>query len=327
MTRDGIEVVELVFDAHGREQDSPNPRHMRDVLREVHRALTKEGTRDLVTLIASGGIAQAEHVAKAIICGADLVAIDLPLMIALECRLCGECERGETCPIHLEEIGEEFAVQRIVNMMAAWRNQLLELLGAMGIREVRRLRGETGRCMFFEDLEAATFGRMFGKGRDEGSTGTDTIVPAVSATRPGTGGSAWRELARREGPARTATRAPTVPKRNRQVPHPSGFPLRGLRQVRQHLPPSGSQAPRGLPVSHSSPGLPLHRFRLREDGPLLRCRVSRRGALAVGESGIRDHGGLPLDARPACQHVGHGGNGPPAPCSSRVRDRGFGGRL
>ena len=163
MTRDGIEVIELVFDAHGREGGSTNPRHMRDVLRDVHKALTKAGTRDLVTIIASGGIAQAEHVAKAIICGADLVAIDLPLMIALECRLCGECERGEMCPIHLEEIGEEFAVQRIVNLMAAWRNQLLELLGAMGIREARRLRGETGRCMFFEDLEAATFGRMFGK--------------------------------------------------------------------------------------------------------------------------------------------------------------------
>jgi ferredoxin len=169
MTRDGIEVIELVFDAYGRERGSTNPRHMRDVLREVHRGLTKEGTRDLVTIIASGGIAQAEHVAKAIICGADLVAIDLPLMIALECRLCGECERGEMCPIHLEEVGEEFAVQRIVNLMAAWRNQLLELLGAMGIREARRLRGETGRCMFFEDLEAATFGRMFGKRKHGGS--------------------------------------------------------------------------------------------------------------------------------------------------------------
>jgi ferredoxin len=222
MTREGIEVVELVFDAHGREQDSPNPRHMRDVLREVHRALTKEGRRDLVTLIASGGIAQAEHVAKAIICGADLVAIDLPLMIALECRLCGECERGETCPIHLEEIGEEFAVQRIVNLMAAWRNQLLELLGAMGIREVRRLRGETGRCMFFEDLEAATFGRMFGKGRDQGSTGTDTIVAAVSATLP--------EPAEAPGGNRTTGRPganrnprPHGTETHRQVPHPSGF--------------------------------------------------------------------------------------------------------
>ena len=31
----------------------------------------------------------------------------------------------------------------------------------MGIREARRLRGETGRAMFFEDLEAETFGRLF----------------------------------------------------------------------------------------------------------------------------------------------------------------------
>ena len=33
----------------------------------------------------------------------------------------------------------------------------------MGIREVRRLRGETGRAMFFEDLERDSFGRLFGK--------------------------------------------------------------------------------------------------------------------------------------------------------------------
>jgi len=32
----------------------------------------------------------------------------------------------------------------------------------MGIREVRRLRGEVGRAMFIEDLEAATFGKIFG---------------------------------------------------------------------------------------------------------------------------------------------------------------------
>ena len=53
--------------------------------------------------------------------------------------------------------------QRIVNLMGAWHQQLIEMLGAMGIREVRRLRGETGRCMFFEDLERDTFGRLFGK--------------------------------------------------------------------------------------------------------------------------------------------------------------------
>ena len=72
-------------------------------------------------------------------------------------------QRGEPCPIALEEIDAEFGVHRIVNLMAAWHQQLIEVLGAMGIREVRRLRGETGRAMFFEDLERETFGRLFGK--------------------------------------------------------------------------------------------------------------------------------------------------------------------
>jgi glutamate synthase domain-containing protein 2 len=39
--------------------------------------------------------------------------------------------------------------------MAAWRDQLLEVLGAIGMREVRRLRGETGRAIFYEKEEAA----------------------------------------------------------------------------------------------------------------------------------------------------------------------------
>jgi glutamate synthase domain-containing protein 2 len=160
---EGVEVINLAFDTGGREAGPSKPRHMRDILPEVHQALTKDGIRDELTLISSGGVVMAEHVAKAIICGVDLVAIDLPLAVALECRLCGECERGEPCQIALEEADEGYAVRRIANLMGAWHNQLLEMMGAMGIREARRLRGETGRCMFFKDLEENTFGRLFGK--------------------------------------------------------------------------------------------------------------------------------------------------------------------
>ncbi|MBN1516523.1 hypothetical protein JXA32_08125 [Candidatus Sumerlaeota bacterium] len=167
LSRLGAEVIHLVFNSHGREAGAAKPRHMRDVLRDVHGALVKAGTRDEITLIASGGIALPEHMAKAVICGADLIAVDLPLVVALECRLCGECGRGEPCPVRLENTELEGASQRIVNLIGAWRNQLLELLGAMGIREARRLRGETGRSMFFEDLEEATFGRIFGKRKEE----------------------------------------------------------------------------------------------------------------------------------------------------------------
>jgi glutamate synthase domain-containing protein 2 len=141
---------------------------VRDVLRDVHGTLVRRGIRDVVTLVASGGIAQAEHVAKAIICGADFVAIDIPLLLAMECRLCGECRRGEPCPIALEAMEEHYGVQRIVNLMGAWHQQLIEVLGAMGIREVRRLRGEAGRAMFFEDLERETFGRLFGRRTNPG---------------------------------------------------------------------------------------------------------------------------------------------------------------
>ncbi len=163
MAEAGVGVFHLVFDAHGFEKSGAASRHVKDVVREVHGALVKAGTRDQVTLIASGGIALAEHMAKAVICGADLVAMDLPLVVALECRLCLECKRGEPCQIELEEIDLDYAVRRVINLAGTWHNQLLEMMGAMGIREARRLRGETGRCMFFEDLEADTFGRLFGK--------------------------------------------------------------------------------------------------------------------------------------------------------------------
>jgi hypothetical protein len=39
-------------------------------------------------------------------------------------------------------------------------------MGAMGMREVRRLRGDVGRAMFFEQLEEESFGRLFGQRRE-----------------------------------------------------------------------------------------------------------------------------------------------------------------
>jgi hypothetical protein len=63
--------------------------------------------------------------------------------------------------------------QRLVNLLGAWNNQLLEVLGAMGLREVRRLRGEVGRAMFVEDLHREIFAPLFARplnesGRREG---------------------------------------------------------------------------------------------------------------------------------------------------------------
>jgi ferredoxin len=158
-----VEVLHVVADSNGNQIGVEKPLFLKDMIRRIHTTLIEKGVRDEVTLIAGGGIALPEHMAKAIICGADLASIDLPLMIALECQLCNHCEPGLPCPARLDDIPMDYAVGRMVNLIAAWHDQLIEVMGAMGMREVRRLRGDVGRAMFFEDLEEDTFGKLFGK--------------------------------------------------------------------------------------------------------------------------------------------------------------------
>ena len=160
--RDIIEVIHLVADSNGNQIEVKNPRFVKDIMRQIHTTLVASGIRDEITLMAGGGIALAEHMAKQIICGADLVTIDLPLLIALECQLCRDCDSHLSCPARIDEVDFGYGTGRIANLIASWRNQLIEVMGAMGIREVRRLRGETGRALFFEELEEETFGKLFG---------------------------------------------------------------------------------------------------------------------------------------------------------------------
>ena len=163
LANNGVDALHVFADWQGIVHESGGCRHITDALRELHQAFVRQRNRDEITLIASGGISMAEHIAKTIICGADLVAIDVPLMIALECRVCRNCTEGLTCPVDLGDVEHDYAVQRMVNLMGAWHSQLLEMMGAMGVREVRRLRGEVGRAMFFDDLERDCFGPIFGE--------------------------------------------------------------------------------------------------------------------------------------------------------------------
>jgi ferredoxin len=174
LAKGGIKVIHLVADLHGRQRGVERPRHLKDALREIHGRLIGEGVRDEVTLIAGGGIALAEHMAKAILCGADLVAADTALLVALGCRVCrgahesggpagGGSASGESCPAAIDNADASYSAQRMINLMGAWHSQLIEVLGAMGIREVRRLRGEVGRAIFREDMEREAFGDLLRK--------------------------------------------------------------------------------------------------------------------------------------------------------------------
>ena len=164
LVRAKAEVVHVLFDEEGTEETGET-RHSKDSLRATHKALVEKSFRDEITIIAGGGIAAAEHVPKSIICGADAVSLERALMIALECRNCPTCSLG-SCPANLSSAPAEWVEGRVSNMVGAWRDQLLEVLGAMGLREVRRLRGEFGRAIFFEDVERESFAEIEGGLRD-----------------------------------------------------------------------------------------------------------------------------------------------------------------
>ena len=157
MAREGVAAIHLVANYHGESWDAGNELFVRDLIRSVHTQLVKEALRDEVTLIASGGITLAEHVPKAIICGADLVALDTTVLVALQTQFAGECVSPETGRIRDEKFDSGWGEQRLINLLASWHDQLIEILSAMGMRDVRRLRGDVGRAMFNEDLEEEAF--------------------------------------------------------------------------------------------------------------------------------------------------------------------------
>jgi glutamate synthase domain-containing protein 2 len=133
------------------------------MIRGAHNVLVKAGIRQEVTLLGSGGIIAAEHIPKAILCGLDAVALDTPVMVALQADFEGECKERETSQFTLpNKLTVDWGAQRLMNLAAAWRDQLLEISGAMGLREVRRMRGEMGRAMFMKDLEANAFAGVVG---------------------------------------------------------------------------------------------------------------------------------------------------------------------
>jgi glutamate synthase domain-containing protein 2 len=175
LVRAGVRVFHLTADYHGRTANG----FVADRIQEVHRELIEAGVREEVTLIGSGGVVLAEHVPKAIICGLDAVALDTAPLAALQARFEGDALDRATARVRLPRLPRAWGVQRLTNLAAAWRDQLLEVMGAMGLREVRRLRGELGRCMFQRDLEREAFSEL--RSAPEAGAATERAPQAAAA--------------------------------------------------------------------------------------------------------------------------------------------------
>lgn len=123
---------------------------------KVHRYLVAEGVRDEITVVASGGIRTAYDVAKAIALGADGCVIGTAEGVAVGCTHCGNCERGRGCQVGITTtdpelsllIDPEWGAQRIVNLYNSWARQWRTILGGLGLRSIRELRGRTDLLVY-----------------------------------------------------------------------------------------------------------------------------------------------------------------------------------
>ena len=117
-------------------------------LAAVDQRLRDEGIRNNISLVAGGSIRCASDVVKAIALGADACYIATAALLALGCHLCRTCQSGKCNwgiatqqPELVKRLNPDMGAQRLVNLLTAWKHEIKELLGGMGINSIEALKG------------------------------------------------------------------------------------------------------------------------------------------------------------------------------------------
>jgi glutamate synthase domain-containing protein 2 len=117
-------------------------------LAAVDTRLREEGIRDRVSVVAAGSVRNSADVVKAVALGADAVYIGTAALLALGCHLCRTCNIGRCNwgiatqePELVRRLNPNVGYTRLVNLMTAWKHEIEEMMGGMGINSIESLKG------------------------------------------------------------------------------------------------------------------------------------------------------------------------------------------
>ena len=117
-------------------------------LAAVDSRLRKEGIRNRVSLVVGGSIRSAADVVKAVALGADACYVATAALLALGRHLCRTCQTGKCNwgiatqrPELVKRLNPDMGSQRLVNLMTAWKHEIMEIMGGMGINSIEALKG------------------------------------------------------------------------------------------------------------------------------------------------------------------------------------------
>ena len=117
-------------------------------LASVDERLRQEGIRGNVSIVVGGSIRSSSDIVKAIALGADAVYIATSALLALGCHLCRSCHQGKCNwgiatqrPELVKRLNPDIGAQRLVNLITAWRHEIMEMMGGMGINSIESLKG------------------------------------------------------------------------------------------------------------------------------------------------------------------------------------------
>ena len=117
-------------------------------LAAVDQRLRDEGIRDNVSLVVGGSIRSASDIVKAVALGADACYIATAALLALGCHLCRTCQTGRCNwgiatqrPELVKRLNPNIGYERLCNLLTAWKHEIKELMGGMGINSIEALRG------------------------------------------------------------------------------------------------------------------------------------------------------------------------------------------